>query len=410
MTTKNKYIRTKPELIILCEKAIATYGELVKIPVAKLDGQNKAMFCGPIPVILNQLLFIRLPRNYNNPSGIQRTYKEIKIQEIIDVAKSNTSTFPGAVIANILRNDFINISQIGPNVKAYELEINLSQLLIAIEEAEADKNEILLDETKCKIGYLIDSHHRSEGLYGAQKLFMDLNTTFYMDLPKRDMAGVFVLVNDKQEKPNPTHTLAMKDLSNLLEGDEQLAFNIMEELNDRQESVFFNRIKMFDGKLPKNEIPKYISGKSMHTFIEKKIITALPSKQLTHEEKITTIMYYFEAWKNVFRDAWNDNKKHVLVKAMGINVMSNLFGEIYQTAQLISGSNTPNSVDFYSIIQNVFGDLTILIGSKEDGKAYKLDWTSSNFGQFSNGKGINLLTVLLKQLVVDKRAEILASK
>lgn len=399
------YSKTKTELLQIVNTMIDKYGEEYKIECLSIEqADGLKLLTVPLSVQATHLLFQRLPRDYDNPDGIQRALKDSKISSIRTLAKDRPRyTSPNAAVANILvdkRNWGVQLVQDhGGSGKMSWLIFNLAEVKRRINEAELD-GEFIKNEEEVMFGYMIDAHHRTEGIYQAQKMDFELPVTLYVNLPREEMADVFVNINEYQEKPSTTHTLAMRAMSNSLSDVEQQANEIMNLLNDEEMFVLHMRIKTIDGPVPKGSPKTYLNGSTFHSLLVKFMLWVFPPN-MNPMNKAHIINSYFEAWKEVFPEAWNDPVKHVLVKSMGFQVMMRLFDKIITVASVRVGGFAITKQQFVELIRGAYENETLTVGDK-DKVALPLKWESEHFGAYSNGKGVNLLTDAMKSLFISK--------
>ena len=235
----------------------------------------------------------------------------------------------------------------------------------------------------------------------ADKSDLEMNSTIYIDLPKERMAGVFASINEKQEKPSPTHTLAMREMAGTLKHAEKAAVEIAKTMNHEPASVLHQRIALFDGRAPKGYLKPYVKLKPFSVLLKDEILPEIPGDEFASKQAI--IENYFKAWKAVFPDAWADEKSHVLVKAMGFTIMSKLFGRIFDTATAKFKTKAPKQKHFEAVISTLV-DMEVYFD--EDTK-FPLDWNSDKFGGFSSGKGINALYKDIDDHLKHRRLELL---
>ena len=84
-------------------------------------------------------------------------------------------------------------------------------------------------------------------------------------------------------------------------------------------------------------------------------------------------------------------KKHVLVKSMGFQIMLRLFNVIHTKVSL-SGNPTKNDYKTF-IVAYLKNSQKFTVGEQ----VLPLDWSSDFFGSYSSGKGINAITHALTQ-------------
>jgi len=409
-----RYSRTKDEYVALLQDARAKYGDHLELPAFRLNQNTRqvdALITVPLSTNLAHLLLRRLPRDYNNRGGIQRAYKPEKIAEIAKAAKQPTYSAPGSIVGTIYTK--------GPDRPLARVEwddnrrgrliIDLKEIGERLDTLVPD-DEDSLDEKKFKIGDMIDAHHRLEGHYQAGRQDLEMSANLYLNLAPKEMAGVFTLINEKQDKPSPSHTIAMSQMAGMLTGLAKEAANTANALNDNEESILFQRIRTIDGRLPKGYHRQYINLKTFMELIEKDILSLLPDDLMYDNERI--IEYYFRAWRQVFPEEWEDEKNYVLVKAMGFTIMTRLFKPINNICT-DKYDRVPNQSDFASVIR-AFKEMAINVRdqdeSSEDEQESKqpLDWRGKVLSGLSSGQGINRLARQLDVYLQRRRKDIIA--
>jgi DGQHR domain-containing protein len=409
----SSYMRTKEEYLELVKQARADNGTELKLPVVRLHQREKLdMFTAPLRQDICQLLFQRLPRDYNNQDGIQRAYKATKIADIKEAAKNDPLyTAPGSIVVSVRTKDrpWVRLS-LDTNDRTGVLIVDLKEVQKKLSELDPD-DQGALDEESFKIGYMIDAHHRTEGHYLAGKLDLEMGSTIYMNLPKKEMARVFSLVNDKQDKPSPTHTLAMRQMAGMLEKEEKLAVEIGQAINQDENSILYRRVKTVDGRLPKDHPKTYVNLKTLADLLQRFVIREIPGSETSTKQAL--IEHYFRAWETTFPKQWQDDTKHVLVKAMGFTIMCRLFPKLFEITSVKHHSQAPTQSQFEGVMK-IMRTLKIETdhesNGKDDGKSVPLSWRSEVFGSLSSGKGINFLVNQIQKQLTDRRMELIGRR
>ncbi|MDQ0429419.1 DGQHR domain-containing protein [Planomicrobium stackebrandtii] len=405
------YSKKKDELISLIMKIKERSGKSFKIRLIKLNQQNEyAMYFSALPVDASFVIARRIPKDYDNPKGIQRALKESKITEIssksMDISKFSS---PNAVVMNLITNrdgKHPNLSGIvsfeesimEKNVAVYSIDLDkyekkLKSLPIDQDGyLEGNSEEILFP------GVLIDAHHRTEGLYSAGRMDFELPLTVYLDLPEKEMARIFIDINEKQEKPSQVHTLAMKSIAGVLAGDEEVASNIIDGLDKNESSILYQRIKTVDGKRPKEMKKTYVTNSTFSKLLKNFILPHL-GKKMSLNRQIDLINDYFTAWSEVFPEAWSDEKNHVLVKSLGFQIMMRLFSTIHNLVTVSDG--VPSVQDYKKIISKTLKKNNIL--EIDENQSFPINWKSEVYGGYSSGKGINAISTSLTQHIADHK-------
>lgn len=392
------YSVKKDELLILLDGLKQRVGEELVVKMVKLDQQNSyMMFSSKMPIDASYCLLRKIPRDYDNPDGIQRALKDSKVNNIVKLVQEDPQRYssPNAVVIALFNElDYVSFNEHPDDKDIAYFKVNLEALGKKIEDSEEDKDGYLLDESEIFPGILIDGHHRTAGLYEANKLTFEIPTTVYIDIPYKDTAKVFADINLYQEKPSAVHSMAMKAIAGTLSNTEEMAHSIITLLNGEGWSVLYQRIKDIDGKRPKDLPKPYVTNSTFIKLLESYVLVHLP-QAFSIPQKARILNDYFKAWSQVYPEAWNDEKTHVLVKSMGFQIMMRLFREIYSRTSL---TQTPTTQDFKEFLnQNLNPKHFITV----HGKNLPINWNSPDYGGYSSGKGIGDITTALTLHIAD---------
>lgn len=107
----------------------------------------------------------------------------------------------------------------------------------------------------------------------------------------------------------------------------------------------------------------------------------------TTAQQIEIFNSYFNAFKEVFSDAWNDQKNFVLTKSMGFEIMTGVFRDIKQRCDLYEGRQS-NKNSFTNQI-TFLRDKNVTLKLKDNSKIeIPLNWSSKSMGNFSSKQWI----------------------
>ena len=429
--------RKKSEILDMLEMMMGNFKSEekkkdLKIYLIKVDqGPDSCLYTAKTNVAFLNTCIERLPRTYENPDGIQRALKSANVEDIEKGhLKGERYDTPNSITI-MLKNecDFYEVQNIKVKEGIACVVVHLDKIYDYLRSPEALTNEddFLINPGAATIGYMIDGHHRNEGAYIAAKMLKEKNgknsqeaywkylyefpTSIYIGRARKDMPAIFGGINNKQQKPSPIHVMAIRDLSHDLEAEEELAARVMERLNEEENSVLKNRIKIFDGRLPKGAPTTFLSNAKMVKLIVGwwKIAARNPSswRCAGNADSIYKFLNdYFTAYKEVFSEAW-DNKKYVLTKTMGFDIIFSICNQLTLNAVDISGeSRLPDKDAFVSILKRIFfaqddeGN-TVPVEITLDGEnIVPFNWESSIYGAHSSGKGINALKKIVEQLII----------
>lgn len=416
ITKMRKATDTKEMLEMLKNK----HGDiLVKVCVPINQGKDSDLFSMSMSVLEINAFIMRLPRDYENPDGIERVLKMKNVEDIkIGQSKSKRYDTPNSIsimLDKTKNGEYYTLAELSKDPCIYTVKIDLAKILSMYEGIDIDKEGYVKDPEKVSIGWMIDGHHRTEGAFLSaidghpEKYDYEFATSCYIGRDKSELAKFFSGINSNQEKPSTTHTTAMKILGDELSDEEKLSVVLMEKLNDSEDSVLYNRIKTVDGPIPKTELQKYINNAKALSLLkywwERFKESDLNSNLNTQTEKYNFLNDYLSAYSEVFSEAWS-SKKHVLTKSMGFDIMFHACVKITVfTMKLNNLTDTmPTKENFEDALKKVFfktedsttSPVTIEL---DDGTIVPFDWSSEIYGKLSSGKGINSLNKKVLELI-----------
>lgn len=413
MNTKH-YFKTKEEHIALLEGLIERFGDEYIIYLQKIDqGNGISMYSSKMTVGATFTFIKRLPRDYDNPDGLQRALKSSKVSSIKKLASDCAYSQPNAIVLNLSRpqnrlNSIVTIEEMRNTEDILIYKINLNRYMELLCSVEVDDEGYITNEEDLSLGILIDGHHRLQGLFNALRFDFEVPLTVYMDIPKNEIFQIFININKYQEKPSNVHTLAIEQIAGILVNEAEQSLRIIDILNTDMDnatlrlgmdedspnqpswSILFDRIKTVDNKRPPKARKIYINNSTFDKLIKENVFEVV-SRDIDVPRKAKILNDYFKAWASCFPEAWNDPKKHVLVKSMGFQIMMKLFPTIYAP---LSNGKIPTEKEFRSFIKKtlVNGEM-LTIGDA----LIEISWDSETFGGYSSGKGIGQIVKLLKQ-------------
>ena len=407
--------KTLQDILNMLDHLAEQNGDTMSIPMIRVNqNDRRKLYTGSLTTCFLQAVICRLPRNLENPEGIQRALITKKVSEIQDHLSNGNYGFPNAIVITLkcTDNPYLSLSPLESSTiwegNTVVLTFYIKKYRDSLATCETDESGYLISPEKVLLGYMIDGHHRTEGAFVANQMDYPFPTSVYLDLDLRKMAEAFSGINCYQEKPSAIHTNAMRNLSGLMTENENTAFNIMNELNSKL-GVFYNRIKMFDGTREKTLPRAYVNASKMQMLLEKWLITNINQgfNYRCFSQQIDAIQVYFCAWKTCYSDAW-DSSHHVITKAMGIDILFYLYGPLCEFLRSVVLDKTalPNERDFVKAIHMCFFDSvdqdnnTIfqpkrIVIDPLSNESLLLNWESASFGPLSSGKGIGLLKTKL---------------
>lgn len=327
--------KKREDILVMLDHLIQYHGETMAIPMIRVDQQDgRILYTCCLSTGFLQAMICRLPRNLENPEGIQRALVTKKVSEIERHLSTERYGMPNAIVITLkCAGQPVPFSLSagqpdGPGRRCFGADGSIAGVPGLSGLLRGGCGWISDGAGEGPLGFMIDGHHRTEGAYVANKLDYLFSTSVYLDLDLRKMAEAFAGINCYQEKPSAIHTNAMRNLSGLMTEEENTAFSIMSDLNS-QPGLFQEHIKMYDGPRESGLPRAYVNASKMQlllrNWIDDNRTYGFRCNTLSQQEE--AIQTYFAAWKTCYPDAW-DNSKYVLTKAMGLDILFDLYGPL----------------------------------------------------------------------------------
>ncbi len=434
MKKNAKKALTRTDVLEIIDHLRETYGDVMVKPLILLRrNSKKIMYTTSMEVSFLLGLCCRYPRTMENPEGIQRALNAGKVSEIREkMAGKDKPQYPNNIsIAMHLPDDFnkrtkrtvleIQSSQDiqvpgGRPGDLHLLKLHLDRLREYYEyDCSLDDEDNFTDPLEDFVSVLCDGHHRLQGAFEAGQLDYEFSTTIMMDAYHKDLAVAFNLINAHQDKPSPNHVLMINVMADLLSSRQSLAYNIADRLNSG-ETVLKDHINFYDGPRDKSLPPAYLKAIKMQKLLEKWLDDEKDCSGRTTsnnpEACAKAINDYLLAWQQVYPDAFG-NKKYVLTKAMGIQLMlgayRNLFGYLSKRVHMVNYGECATTEQFAAALRDCLfveedGQLRpIRLNEMNSQVEYDmpLDWYGENFRGLSSGAGIGQLNRLINDYIVD---------
>ncbi len=316
--------------------------KLLKIPVLEVRQKKVTFYSG----VINSKEFANavtvVPRSEDPKKGIQRILNSQRVKSIAEfVRKENGIIFPNSIILNCSK------------------------------ETIYKNGELIVPDKKDSI-LLIDGQHRFEGVVKSG-VNMPLIVTFFIGLPVKDQAKIFLKINSTQKGINTSLVYDLFHLTRSGENVDMIAVDLVYKLNEENGSPWFGMIKTNDARTKKE-------ATNSASFIAplKKILKSRDGifSNLDFQHQYVILENYFNAIKNLFPDQWG-NKQYILTKGVGVSVFLKLLPYILVKCFVVQDN----------LCEKV-GDILQPLSS------YK--FTSKDYGGFSSEAGFEKLVDILK--------------
>jgi DGQHR domain-containing protein len=289
-----------------------------------------------------------LPRTTDNPNEIQRIRSDSRCKEIGEYVQKQDSVLPNSIVVNLTEH-----VRIEPT-------------------ARTGISTVIFPSTEGKFAYLLDGQHRVGGFEHSNGVEFDFPVVALHKAADHIAGKIFADINSKQEKVSDVHLLDLYYKIKALPQEDAAAMDVVGLLNADNNSVLKGKIKTNVGQKGtwiKNTFLKMI----LQPYIGKGGILA----QRTSSQQAKVFKSYLQAVSELFQEAW-DSKKHVLTKAMGIEIVMGVFKDVVSRCQAYE-ANQLTVESFKRQLKPLVGAKILLLK-----KETPLDWSSAVFSKLSN--------------------------
>jgi len=302
------------------------------------------------------------PRSEDNPDELQRVVNIPRAKEIGNWLKDESSLLPNAIVIDLKKDVEIEPTGIP------------DQVTISI------PNPTETDD--CKIAYILDGQHRVKGFDYSDGVEFDLAVVAVHNVTESIRAKLFIDINSKQVKVDERLLLDLMAGTRILANDDERVYEVIKGLDDEPSSALYDIIQF----LPEQK-NKWIKNTTMLALLKPHIGNGGVIYSKSTAQQIEIFNSYFNAFKEVFDEAWNDQRNFVLTKSMGFEMMLGIFREIKQRCDLYEGRqlHKDSFINQVSFIKDKIVTLNLKDGSKIE---IPLNWSSNSMGQFSSKQWI----------------------
>lgn len=139
----------------------------------------------------------------------------------------------------------------------------------------------------------------------------------------KDRAQVHIGVNAYQKKTDKSHLLHQQivTLDETMDPASRRVGKILIEINDNEESVLYNRIKLYDSQKKRLSFDELIKNFT--------VAARMPAIQAISDDQLLNIIHsYLNLWKEENEVIWNDKGNFIMSNILGIKVISKFFPEL----------------------------------------------------------------------------------
>jgi DGQHR domain-containing protein len=333
------------------------------INAAVLKQKGHELFCfGMNSAELKRICYVT-PRSHDAPDEIQRIISPRRAKEIGEYIRQANSLLPNSVVVSLTED-------------------------VTIRDSGTAKVKVLqFPGTEGKFAYILDGQHRLEGFKHSDGIEFDLPVVAIHNADDALRGKIFADINSKQKAVSDIHLLSLYYQIKEMPADETPVMDVIIALNDDANSPVHQKIKMLEKD----------KGWAKNTAFKKWLSPHLnPGGSLsikTIAERTQIIKDYLTAIKNLWPEAWGDNKDYTLTKAFGFEIMFGVFPAAKLRCDLNNGRQY-TADNFKTQME----PLTTANMELPGGGTIRLDW-SRKMGVINNSKTRTLITKQMRDIL-----------
>jgi len=291
------------------------------------------------------------PQTRDTPEEIQRLLNISRIKKIAEFIKQPSSLIPNNIV------------------------LNLSEEVNVIKHSGNSMATLEFPTNNGPYAYILDGQHRLKSFDHTDGINFDLAVVALKEVDKHKAGKIFVDINTNQKPADTSLIFNIREAIGDLPSGEERAAVIVIDLDETESSPLFNKIGRFE-----NDRKKWVKSPSLIKWITPLVDLGGRLQSKNRNDQTQIIINYLKAFKEVFPYAYEEQKEYYLWKPSGIQVMFQLFNNVWERLILRHGSDT---------------SVTNFIEAIEPIKNYAIDgsipWAKEPYAPYTSGAGRNLL-------------------
>jgi hypothetical protein len=182
------------------------------------------------------------------------------------------------------------------------------------------------------------------------------------------MTEQFIVINTTQEKVRKEQILTTKGSQNALSGSQQWSFDVIKKLNELSSSPLKSKIAFFagdKGKIVKNtRMSQVVSSNCQNLTL------------ISADQAASQIANYLSAWTQLYSNAWDNPKIHMIGTAIGIEMLMTVYSVVESKRSQMHSHNT-NVSAWSSVIASCINSNIDVPGIGYNGKP--ISWLKEDF-------------------------------
>ena len=194
------------------------------------------------------------------------------------------------------------------------------------EKVNIQNGQLLIPNKKSALARL-DAQHR---MAYTGDLEVELPFVIYYDLTQEEEIEIFTTINDNQKGLQKSLVDSQRLRLSKNPEEELPHIAIATELNSDSSSPWYQAVNT--GGVSEKGTPGSKRKITLRTFQDANLtlISGPRCQNASYREKYDAVRNFWQAVANIFSDAWTDNRKHLLMKGVGIAALADVGRDIIQ--------------------------------------------------------------------------------
>jgi DGQHR domain-containing protein len=301
---------------------------------------------------LKQLCYVT-PRSRNSPEEVQRILDPKRAREIGQYIQEDTSILPSAIVVSL--TDEVIVRQSGAD----------GQVTIEFPDEHG------------KFGYILDGQHRLEGFKHSDGIEFDLPVVALYNVDEHLRGKVFADINSKQERVSDVHLLSLYYQIRALPAETAATMDVIHRLAKDPDSPLRGKIKLMD-----DDRGTWVTNRHMKVCLAPHTESGGVLYDRTPGAKAQVIKEFLKGVRDLWPEAWGNNRDYMLTRAMGVEIILSALGAAKHRCDLNSGRQY--TAETFKLALAPLKNAEIVIPG---GGHLPLTWGRGPFGPLSNKAG-----------------------
>lgn len=308
------------------------------------------------------------PKSKDDPTEVQRVFKEPRAKDIGKYVQGENSLLPNAIV------------------------VNLTEEVTIADTERDDQKTITFPSQDGKYAYVLDGQHRLKAFEHSGATQFDLPVVALYKAAPVLRGRVFADINSKQVAVDNAHLLQLYYQFHELNAEDSATMDIVANLHEDEDSPLCQRVKVMEGQKG-----SWVSNKQLKSYIGAYTGVGKILGGKTAGQQTTILKEYLKAIRQLWPEAYEKHASYMLWRSMGLELIFGAFElakgycDVHQGFQYTSAS-------FCKALEPLVGSEVVVPG----GGTIALDWRrgADAFAPFASSPGRKALLAQIRDKLI----------